>query len=42
MFEKPTYEELEQSVMEIEKEAAKPKQADESLKTERDVGNERK
>ena len=39
MFEKPTYEKLEQRVMEIEKEAAKHKRADESLKTERDVGN---
>lgn len=36
MPEKPTHEELEQRVMEIEKEAAKPKRADESLKIERD------
>ena len=36
MFQKPTYEELEQRVKELEKEAVKRKQADEALvKSER-------
>jgi hypothetical protein len=36
MAQKPTYEELEQRVMKIEKEAADPKRMDDSLKSKRD------